>query len=82
MPAADRFVRGMSPWSENDDAVLGWYRVCKVRGIGHHTAENEKALKGSFDFFLRYVLPVMSTVEKHVSPPIGLNLIAVFRRRT
>ena len=66
---------------DNMIGVLGWYWICKVRGIDYHTAENKKALKGSFSFFSRYVLPVMSTVEKHVSPPIGLNLTAVFRRK-
>lgn len=66
---------------DNMIGVLGWYWICKVRRIDYHTAENKKALKGSFDFFSRYVLPVTSTVEKHVSPPIGLNLTAVFRRK-
>ena len=66
---------------DNLIGVLGWYWICKVRGVDYHTAENKKALKGSFGFFSRYVLPVMSAVEKHVSPPIGLNLTAVLRRK-
>jgi SAM-dependent methyltransferase len=66
---------------DNLIGVLGWYWICKVRGIDYHTDENKSALKGSFGFFSRYVLPITSAIERIVSPPIGLNLTAVLRRR-
>ena len=66
---------------DNLIGVIGWYWICKVRGIDYHTAENKKALKGSFAFFSRWVLPIMSAIEKRVSPPIGLNLTAVLRKK-
>jgi SAM-dependent methyltransferase len=66
---------------DNMIGVPGWYWICKVRGIDYHTAAHKKSLKGSFRFFSRYVLPITSFVEKHVSPPFGLNLTAVFRRK-
>lgn len=66
---------------DNLIGVLGWWWICKVRGIDYHTANNKQALKGAFSFFSQYVLPVMSAIEQRVSPPIGLNLTAVFRRK-
>jgi hypothetical protein len=67
---------------DNMLGVLGWYWMCKVRGIDYQSPQNKKALKGSLRFFSNHVLPVMSRLEKHVSPPVGLNLTAVFRKRT
>jgi SAM-dependent methyltransferase len=66
---------------DNLIGVFGWYWICKVRGIDYHTADNKKALKGSFGFFSRWVLPISAAIEKRVSPPIGLNLTAVLRRK-
>ena len=65
---------------DNLPGVLGWFWVCKVRGIDYHTSDNKTALLWYFDAFSKYVLPAVSAVEKRVPPPVGLNLSFVLRK--
>ena len=65
---------------DNAIGVLGWYWVCKVRNLDYHSSENKKSLKGYFSLFSRYLLPVISKVEKVIPPPMGLNLTAVIQK--
>jgi len=65
---------------DNLIGVAGWWWICKIRGIDYHSAGNKKALVGYFDFFSRRILPMVSRIEKHLPPPIGLNLTCVLRK--
>jgi SAM-dependent methyltransferase len=65
---------------DNVLGIVGWWWLCKVRGIDYHTESNKQALVGSFDFFSRYVLPLTASIERVLPPPVGLNLTAVFQR--
>ena len=66
---------------DNALGMLGWYWFCKVRKIDYHTERSKRTLVKTFGFFSRYVLPLTSSVEKLVSPPIGLNMTVVFRKK-
>lgn len=66
---------------DNLIGVAGWWWICKVRGVDYHTPGHKHTLKGAFGFFSKYVLPMASAIERHLSPPIGLNLTAVFRKK-
>jgi 2-polyprenyl-3-methyl-5-hydroxy-6-metoxy-1,4-benzoquinol methylase len=65
---------------DNLVGVIGWYWVCKIRGIDYHSLSNKKTLKSYFRLFSNYVLPIVSYIERVIPPPVGLNLTCVLRK--
>lgn len=65
---------------DNLIGVLGWWWLCKVRGIDYHTIDNKRSFTTHVAMFTKYVLPIVSAVERHVAPPLGLNLTSVLRK--
>jgi SAM-dependent methyltransferase len=62
---------------DNLIGVLGWWWLCKLRGIDYHSVASKNTLLRYFSLFSKYVLPVVSVVEQKLPPPLGLNLTFV-----
>lgn len=65
---------------DNLIGVLGWLWLCKIRKVDFSTQGKKKTMVKYFDFFGKYVLPLVSAFEKRVPPPVGLNLTAVLQK--
>lgn len=51
-----------------------------VLGLGGIDCESETSMSRSLDLWDKLAIPITRGVERHVSPPIGLNLLCVLRR--
>jgi len=53
--------------------VFGWYVFYRLLG--------KKMKAGEVKFYDKYVVPLMKTAEKLITPPLGKNLLAVARKK-
>jgi len=64
---------------DNLPGVVGWWWICRVCGVDYHSRAAKTTLLRGFNFFSKFVLPVVSRIERYVPPPLGLNLTTIYR---
>jgi len=65
----------------NFAGIFGWLWFCKIRRYHYQTNKKKTKFIGILNIFDKYVLRLVSFIEKIIHPPIGLNLLVVLRPR-
>ena len=65
---------------DNFIGIFGWLILCKILKIHYQTGSNKKTLFSCVNLFDKYILPLISVLEKRIPPPVGLNLTIVLQK--
>lgn len=61
--------------------VFGWLWFCKIRKYHYQTNKKKTRFVGILNIFDKYVLRLVSLMERMIHPPMGLNLLVVLKPR-